>query len=84
MTLPNLDWEDRERVLRLMFSKMNSGGAPSNWRQVEAPTSGAPTSGREELNQSFRVSGGGGQEEEEEDYDQEIDEDNEEEEEEER
>jgi len=23
--LSDLDWEDRERVLRLMFSKMNSG-----------------------------------------------------------
>lgn len=23
--LADLDWEDRERVLRLMFSKMNTG-----------------------------------------------------------
>jgi len=30
--LADLDWEDRERVLRLMFSKMNTGQPASNWR----------------------------------------------------
>ena len=85
--LAELDWEDRERVLRLMFSKMNSGQAPSNWRQFEAgPTSGNRTTtggvtsnaGRGELNQSFREGDNEGDEEEEDDgYDQEIDEDNE-------
>lgn len=31
--LSDLDWEDRERVLRLLFSKMNMGIAPANWRK---------------------------------------------------
>ena len=63
--LNKLDWEDRERVLRLMFSKMNSGQPPSNWRLIDnggAPTSqggrgtsGVASSGRGgELNRSFR------------------------------
>ncbi len=30
--LNDLDWEDRERVLRLLFSKMNTGQAASHWR----------------------------------------------------
>ena len=30
--LGDLDWEDRERVLRLLFSKMNMGVPPQNWR----------------------------------------------------
>lgn len=30
--LNDLDWEDRETVLRLLFSKMNAGEAASNWR----------------------------------------------------
>ena len=30
--LQDLDWEDRERILRLLFSKMNSGQAATNWR----------------------------------------------------
>ncbi|OMJ77438.1 hypothetical protein SteCoe_22956 [Stentor coeruleus] len=30
--LSDLDWEDRERVLRLLFSKMNMGVPPTNWR----------------------------------------------------
>ncbi len=29
MDLNDLDWEDRERVLRLLFSKMNAG-VPAN------------------------------------------------------
>lgn len=32
--LADLDWEDRERVLRLMFSKMNAGQPASNWRFI--------------------------------------------------
>lgn len=68
-----------------MFSKMNSGSAPTNWRQIEGGatssqggrgTSGAGTSGRGELNRSFRQTGQNGDEEDE-DYDQEIDEDDE-------
>lgn len=30
--LSDLDWEDRERVLRLLFSKMNMGVPPPHWR----------------------------------------------------
>ena len=33
--LNDLDWEDRERVLRLLFSKMNAG-VPSNAARVQA------------------------------------------------
>ena len=87
MELADLDWEDRERVLRLMFSKMNSGTAPTNWRQIEGATassqggrgtSGAGTSGRGDLNRSFRQTGQNNNgEDEDEDYDQEIDEDDE-------
>lgn len=58
-----------------MFSKMNSGQAPTNWRQIEGAassaggrgTSGAGTSGRGELNRSFRATGNG--EEDDDDYD---------------
>jgi len=28
----SLDWEDREKILRVLFSKMNSGMTPNNWR----------------------------------------------------
>ena len=31
--LKDLDWEDRERVLRLLFSKMNAG-VPSNVQHI--------------------------------------------------
>ena len=34
--LSDLDWEDRERVLRLLFSKMNSGVPWSNWRNPQS------------------------------------------------
>ena len=33
--LNDLDWEDRERVLRLLFSKMNAG-VPTNAARVQA------------------------------------------------
>ena len=36
VALKDLDWEDRERVLRLLFSKMNSGVPCSNWRNPQA------------------------------------------------
>lgn len=32
--LNDLDWEDRERVLRLLFSKMNAG-VPSNVQHIQ-------------------------------------------------
>ncbi|CAI2367670.1 unnamed protein product [Moneuplotes crassus] len=35
IALKDLDWEDRERVLRLLFSKMNSGVPCSNWRNPQ-------------------------------------------------
>ena len=89
--LSSLDWEDRERILRLMFSKMNSGQAPTNWRVIDgaAPTSkgrGSSNAGttRGDLNRSFRVTGEQEEEEEDDGYDQEIDEDNEEDEEDDR
>jgi len=56
--LADLDWEDRERILRLLFSKMNTGQSASNWREQ----AGVPSQQREnsshlataQLNQSFR------------------------------
>ena len=33
--LSDLDWEDRERILRLLFSKMNTGQGASNWRDTQ-------------------------------------------------
>ena len=33
--LNDLDWEDRERVLRLLFSKMNAG-IPTNSAKIQA------------------------------------------------
>jgi len=54
--LADLDWEDRERVLRLLFAKMNTGQPASNWRN-EGGSSG-PTRGSAQnnnaLNKSFR------------------------------
>ena len=32
--LGDLDWEDRERILRLLFSKMNTGQSAADWRDV--------------------------------------------------
>jgi hypothetical protein len=37
--LNDLDWEDRETVLRLLFSKMNTGEPASNWRDPQAARS---------------------------------------------
>lgn len=57
--LVDLDWEDRERVLRLLFSKMNSGMPASNWRVHEGTshmgrTTGYGSNKANVLNQSFR------------------------------
>ena len=30
--LTDLDWDDRERILRLLFSKMNTGASANDWR----------------------------------------------------
>lgn len=38
--MADLDWEDRERVLRLMFSKMNTGQPASNWRIASGESRG--------------------------------------------
>lgn len=38
--LSDLNWVERETVLRLLFSKMNTGEAAQNWREV-APTRGS-------------------------------------------
>jgi hypothetical protein len=31
--LADLDWDERETVLRLLFSKMNTGEPARNWRE---------------------------------------------------
>lgn len=36
--MSDLDWEDRERILRLLFSKMNTGENASNWRDPTEPS----------------------------------------------
>jgi len=41
--LQDLDWEDRERILRLLFSKMNTGQSATDWR--EKPGSSAREEG---------------------------------------
>ena len=71
--LSDLDWEDRERVLRLMFSKMNGGQPASNWRFITASRgeNGKASAGvlsKGELDRSFRQEDG--------EYDQEVDADN--------
>ena len=37
--LSDLDWEDRERILRLLFSKMNTGQSATDWREKPANSS---------------------------------------------
>lgn len=32
MDFSSLDWEDKEKILRVLFSKMNAGNGPSHWR----------------------------------------------------
>jgi hypothetical protein len=53
--LADLDWEDRETVLRLLFSKMNTGEAATNWRDGET-LEGKPESRDESrgLNDGFQ------------------------------
>jgi len=66
--LTDLDWEDRERILRLLFSKMNTGQSSSDWREKPGANSKAGSSHMATgLNQSFR------EQEDEEDYDDEGD-----------
>lgn len=36
--LNDLDWADRETVLRLLFSKMNTGDPATNWRDSNQST----------------------------------------------
>lgn len=38
--LSDLNWVERETVLRLLFSKMNTGEAAQHWREA-APTRGS-------------------------------------------
>ncbi len=40
--LNDLDWEDRERVLRLLFSKMNAG-VPANVQHIQTQLNNART-----------------------------------------
>jgi len=68
--LTDLDWEDRERILRLLFSKMNTGQSASDWRERQDPASnrdGSSQLATAQLNQSFREQEG------EEEYDEEQD-----------
>jgi len=54
--LNDLDWEDRETVLRLLFSKMNTGEQASCWRDTSNHGSSRQTSTRgktEGLNEGF-------------------------------
>lgn len=32
----SLGWEDKEKILRILFSKMNAGVTPTNWRNQYA------------------------------------------------
>jgi hypothetical protein len=57
--LSDLDWEDRERILRLLFSKMNTGESAADWRETDQP---AEEEVEEEEGQSLR------EQEDEEDY----------------
>ena len=64
--LNDLDWEDRERILRLLFSKMNTGQSATNWRDQTDQSKAGSSQMATGVNQSFR-------EQEEEDYDDEQD-----------
>ena len=53
--LSDLDWEDRERILRLLFSKMNTGQSASDWREAdESQRGGSSHLATAQMNQSFR------------------------------
>ena len=64
--LADLDWEDRERILRLLFSKMNTGQSAADWRERQETSSqnrgGSSHLATAQMNQSFR------EQEDEEDY----------------
>ena len=53
-----MDWADRETVLRLLFSKMNTGEAARNWRDHENssrhPSQATGASQGAGLNDGFR------------------------------
>ena len=70
--LSDLDWEDRERILRLLFSKMNTGQSAADWREKPENSSenrgGSSQMATGQLNQSFRE-----QQDEEDDYGEEQD-----------
>ena len=54
--LNDLDWEDRETVLRLLFSKMNAGESATNWRDPAVISRGSRSTNNgqaNELNKSF-------------------------------
>ena len=55
--LNDLDWEDRETVLRLLFSKMNTGEQAACWRDPSDSTNGSST--RHSNSQRNGNSGGG-------------------------
>ena len=53
--LGDLDWEDRERILRLLFSKMNTGQSAADWRDVnDGQGDGNSQAGTNNLDQSFK------------------------------
>lgn len=59
--LNDLDWADRETVLRLLFSKMNTGDAAGSWRDaVQGSRAGTRSRGttdagaNQDLNRGFR------------------------------
>ncbi len=43
--LNDLDWADRETVLRLLFSKMNTGDTAGSWRETSAESQPARSRG---------------------------------------
>lgn len=51
--LSDLDWEDRERILRLLFSKMNTGQSATDWRDTSDGQEDR-NSRANELDQSFK------------------------------
>lgn len=63
--LSDLDWADRETVLRLLFSKMNTGETATGWRDTassrhQSRTTGLSNGGKSNgLNQAFRGDGTG-------------------------
>ena len=58
--LNDLDWADRETILRLLFSKMNTGDTAGSWRdamagsQVPSRSRGSRGTEQDNLNRGFR------------------------------